>query len=115
MINNLTYRCFSICSCYTNDFNVFITFSIKIIGYFFEKACIVKLKDSQDEKKVGFKISMFPWMPLSEDSNIPVPSDWVVTIVEPKDQLKKMYLEDVVGNGTDSKDSDSSESTTSDQ
>tara|TARA_B100000287_G_scaffold398358_1_gene415670 strand:+ start:340 stop:687 length:348 start_codon:yes stop_codon:yes gene_type:complete len=87
---------------------------VKIIGYFFEKACIVKLKDSQDEKKVGFKISMFPWMPLSEDSNIPVPSDWVVTIVEPKDQLKKMYLEDVVGNGKDSEDSDTSESTTSD-
>ena len=86
----------------------------KIIGYFFDKACIVKLRDSQDEEKTGFKISMFPWMPLSADPKIPVPADWVVTIVEPKDQLKKMYLEDVVGNGTDSKDSDSSESTTSD-
>jgi hypothetical protein len=88
----------------------------KIIGYFFDKACIVKLKEGQDstEKKSAFKISMFPWMPLSADSNVPVPSDWVVTIVEPKDQLKTMYLEDVVGNGKDSEDSDSSKSTTSD-
>jgi hypothetical protein len=34
--------------------------------------------------------------------------------VEPKEKLKQMYLEDVVGNGKDSKDSDVSESTTSD-
>ena len=88
----------------------------KIIGYFFDKACVVKLKEGQDStpKKSAFKISMFPWMPLSADSNVPVPSDWVVTIVEPKDQLKKMYLEDIVGNGTDREDSDASKSTTSD-
>ena len=86
----------------------------KIIGYFFDKACIVKLRDSQDEEKTGFKISMFPWMPLSADSNIPVPSDWVVTIVEPKDQLKKMYLEDVVGNGKDSEDSSTDDKSDSD-
>ena len=88
----------------------------RIVGYFFDKPCIIKLREGEEspDQKSAFKISMFPWMPLSADSNIPVPSDWVVTIVEPKDQLKKMYLEDVVGNGTDSKDSDSSESTTSD-
>jgi len=53
-------------------------------------------------------------MPLSADSHIPVPSDWVVTMVEPKEKLKQMYLEDVLGNGQDSKGSDSDESTTSD-
>ena len=88
----------------------------KVIGYFFDKACVVKLKEGQEptEKKSAFQVSMFPWMPLSADSNVPVPSDWVVTIVEPKDQLKKMYLEDIVGNGTDREDSDASKSTTSD-
>ena len=88
----------------------------KVIGYFFDKACIVKLKEGQqpDEKKSAFQVSMFPWMPLSADSHIPVPSDWVVTMVEPKEKLKQMYLEDVLGNGRDSKGSDSDESTTSD-
>jgi len=88
----------------------------KVIGYFFDKPCIIKLREGEEnpDQKSAYKISMFPWMPLSKDSNIPVPADWVVTMVEPKDQLRTMYLEDVVGNGKDSEDSDSSESTTSD-
>ena len=53
-------------------------------------------------------------MPLSADPKIPVPADWVVTMVEPKEQLRTMYLEDVVGNDKDSEDTDTSESTTSD-
>ena len=81
----------------------------KVIGYFFEKPCIIKLREGEEnpDQKSAYKISMFPWMPLSEDSNIPVPADWVVTIVEPKNQLKKMYLEDVVGNDKDSEDNPS--------
>ena len=39
-----------------------------------------------------------PGVPLSEDTSVPIPVDWVVTIVEPKVTLKKMYVEDVVGN-----------------
>ena len=88
----------------------------KVIGYFLDKPCIIKLREGEEnpDQKSAYKISMFPWMPLSEDSTIPVPADWVVTMVEPKDQLKKMYLEDVVGNDNNSQDSDTSESTTSD-
>jgi len=88
----------------------------KVIGYFFDKPCIIKLREGEEnpDKKSAYKISMFPWMPLSEDSNIPVPADWVVTIVEPKDQLRKMYLEDVVGNGKDSEDSTTDDKSESD-
>ena len=70
----------------------------KIIGYFFDKACIVKLKEGQDstEKKSAFKISMFPWMPLSKDQKIPVTADWVITIVEPVTKLTEMYVEDII-------------------
>ena len=88
----------------------------RIVGYFFDKPCVIKLREGEEspEQKSAYKISMFPWMPLSADPKIPVPADWVVTIVEPKDQLRKMYLEDVVGNVQDNKGSDSNESTTSD-
>jgi len=81
----------------------------RVIGYFFDKPCIIKLREGEEnpDKKSAYKISMFPWMPLSEDSNIPVPADWVVTMVEPKEQLRKMYLEDVVGNVKNSTDSSS--------
>ena len=88
----------------------------RIVGYFFDKPCIIKLREGEEnpDQKSAYKISMFPLMPLSEDSTIPVPADWVVTMVEPTDQLKTMYLEDVVGNDKDSQDIDPSESTTSD-
>ena len=41
----------------------------KVIGYFFDKACVVKLKEGQQptESKSAFQVSMFPWMPLSAD------------------------------------------------
>ena len=88
----------------------------KVIGYFFDKPCIIKLREGEEnpDQKSAYRISMFPWMPLSEDSNIPVPADWVVTMVEPKDQLRKMYLEDVVGNGKDSEDSSTDDNSDSD-
>ena len=38
-------------------------------------------------------------MPLTSDKTIPVPADWVVTITEPKQKLKDMYIEDVVDYG----------------
>ena len=88
----------------------------RVVGYFLEKPCIVKLREGGEspDKKAGYKISMFPWMPLSADSKIPAPADWLVTMVEPKDQLRKMYLEDVVGNGKDSEDSSTDDESDSD-
>ena len=47
-------------------------------------------------KKSGFEVSLFPWIPLTQEKTIPVPTDWVITIVEPTEQLKQMYIEDVV-------------------
>ena len=41
-------------------------------------------------------------MPLSADTRIPVPADWLITMVEPTAKLKQMYIEDVV-NGKNSK------------
>jgi len=80
----------------------------KVIGYFLNKPCIVKIRDSQvlteeteTNQKSAFQVSLFPWMPLSAENNIPVPSDWVVTIVEPKEKLKQMYIEDVLNYGTE--------------
>ena len=32
-----------------------------------------------------------PWIVISKDNNVVVPTDWVVTIVEPLDSIKKMY------------------------
>jgi hypothetical protein len=86
----------------------------RVIGYLLSKPCIIKIRDSQvltEETEVtqksAFQVSLYPWMPLSADKTIPVPSDWVVTIVEPKDKLKDMYVEDVLSYGQETDQSTS--------
>jgi len=81
----------------------------RVVGYFFENPCIVKvlaktLDDGNSETKTPCQLQLTPWMPLTNDSKIPLPSDWVVTIVEPIPQLKKMY-ENGVKNAKDNQDS----------
>ena len=70
----------------------------KVIGYFLSKPCVVKLipKDSKDESKKETAIRMYPWMPLAKEKDIPLPTDWVVTIVTPLEKVEQMYKEDVL-------------------
>ena len=96
----------------------------KVIGYFLTKPCVVKLipKDSEDESKKETAIRMYPWMPLAKEKDIPLPTDWVVTIVTPLEKVEQMYKEDVLNakpfneetlNGkTTNKTNSSSQSTT---
>ena len=84
-----------------------------VIGYFLTKPCIVKMREptllteesTEEQKKSAFQVSLYPWMPLTVDKVIPIPSDWVVTIVEPIARLTQMYIEDVMNYGKDDKDS----------
>ena len=79
----------------------------KVIGYFLRRPCLVKMKnpgilDKEKRKvKAGFEVSLIPWIALSEDEVIPIPSDWLVTMVNPVKQLEKMYTEDVLNYGQD--------------
>ena len=91
----------------------------RVIGYFFEKPCVVKMRNAQGQqsegnaKKAGFEVSLFPWMPLTAETKIPITADWLITMVEPTAKLKEMYLEDVV-NGPDSKGNSSDDKSDSD-
>jgi hypothetical protein len=78
----------------------------KVVGYYLIKPCIVSMgnsnqlsSESDNIKKAGFKVSLFPWMPLSKDDKIPIPADWLVTMTEPVDKLKEMYVRDVIEYG----------------
>jgi hypothetical protein len=77
----------------------------KVIGYIFNRPCVVKLlnsnKSSFDKENKSFEINIFPWCPLSKDTRIPVIVDWVVTLVEPADKLKTMYEDKVLKYGTE--------------
>jgi len=68
----------------------------KVIGYFLKFPCKVGLygekNDVEGNKKTPFQLQLTPWIPLTNDEVIPIPADWVVTIVEPVEKLKEMYL-----------------------
>ena len=76
----------------------------KVIGYFLTKPCVIKLIPKSEEKETS--ISMYPWMPLAKEKAIPLPTDWVVTMVTPIEKVETMYKEDVLnGKTTDQTDS----------
>jgi hypothetical protein len=87
----------------------------KIVGYILNRPCIVKMRNpsvvSEQDRNVksGYEVSLFPWLPLSADENIPTPADWVITIVEPVVKLKEMYIEDVIENGKANNQSNSAD------
>ena len=79
----------------------------KVIGYFLSRPCLVKMKNpgviyqEKNKTKAGFEVSLIPWIALSKEEVIPIPSDWLVTMVTPVEQLEKMYIEDVLSYGQD--------------
>ena len=84
----------------------------KVIGYFLSKPCVIKLLPKQsDGSKRETTISMYPWMPLAEEKEIPLPTDWVVTMVTPIKKVETMYKEDVLNGKTTDQTDSSNEST----
>ena len=76
----------------------------RVIGYYLNRPCVVKMQDTRNlpeltignEQKAGYSVSLFPWMPLSKEDKIPIPADWMITMVEPVTKLAQMYDEDIV-------------------
>jgi len=95
----------------------------RVVGYYLNRPCVVKMRDPNVRKdgsegrvrKAGYEVSLFPWMPLSAEDTIPIPSDWVVTMVEPTIKLKEMYVEDIVNYGKDNQSDSTGEQPNSDQ
>lgn len=91
----------------------------KVIGYFFTKPCVVRLTNednlTDENGNKSFEIGMFPWNPLSKDLKIPVTADWIVTIVEPIEKLKKMYETSVLKYGKNNQNNSVGEQSNSDQ
>ena len=96
----------------------------RVVGYYLTRPCIIKMRtpnllteENEDKgpQKMGYQVQLNPWMPLTVDEKIPVPSDWVVTMVTPTEKLKQMYVEDVVNYGKNNQSIDSDEQSNSDQ
>ena len=93
----------------------------RVVGYFLKQPCVVKmmnpnlLEEDGNNKKSGFEVSLFPWMPLSKEKTIPITAEWVITMVEPITKLKEMYTEDIVNYGKDDQDPSTSEQSDTDK
>ena len=77
----------------------------KPIGYLFTNAHRIItekqfLAESDDDRQI--QITLSPWILLSADKEVLVPRHQVVTIVEPIDSLKEMYLEKINGSESNS-------------
>ena len=84
----------------------------RVIGYYLKNPCTVKIKESNplsDNTEVvgrlGYEVSLYKWIPLSADEQITIPTDWVVTMVNPVSKLENMYIEDIVNNGKNDQNS----------
>ena len=89
-----------------------------VVGYFLDRPCVIRMRDPNlieeqgPKKQSGFQVSLFPWIPLSKDTRIPVPADWLITMVEPAYKLKEMYVKDIVKNGNQSDSTDDNSAST---
>ena len=82
----------------------------ELISYLFKDPYCVKIKKSEVlvenelKPKPKHELAYYKWMSLSKDDDIIVNKDWVVSITNPLDSVKKNYEEKM--NGRRSNDTD---------
>jgi hypothetical protein len=62
----------------------------KVVGYILNNPYVTRLEDGDTPS-----VSFYPYIPLSADKSIPIPCDWVVSIVEPLEEVKTSYMEKI--------------------
>jgi hypothetical protein len=73
----------------------------KLVCYVLEKPCSVTINGSykildEESPKNRVSISLSNWPPLSSDTTIELTPDWIITIVEPKIELKRLYQKQIL-------------------
>ena len=71
----------------------------KPVGYLLKDPHKLVIADEKLDEDVSVQVTLTPWILLTTDKDIIVPGNHVVTIVEPIDSIKEMYLEKI--NGSD--------------
>ena len=85
----------------------------RVIGYIFTRPCTVKLENKNNLSDLkgnrSYEIGLFPWMPLSASQEVRVTTEWVVTLVDPIEKLKTLYMKGVWNDGETSKTASATE------
>ena len=104
------------------DIKEMMTPDNKVMGYLLTKPCVVKLvstapltaeeDDPDNEHSSEVRIRMHPWAPLAKEKQVPLSTEWVVTMFSPVEKVLDMYKKQVLKeNGkTDTTDSSDKQS-----
>tara|TARA_Y100001968_G_C19379113_1_gene729334 strand:- start:460 stop:840 length:381 start_codon:yes stop_codon:yes gene_type:complete len=104
------------------DIKEMMTSDNQVMGYLLTKPCVVKLMsaapltaeedDSNIEGSSEVRIRMHPWAPLAKEKEVPLSTEWVVTMFSPIEKVLDMYKKQVLKeNGkTDTTDSSNQQS-----
>tara|TARA_Y100001970_G_scaffold273967_1_gene372996 strand:+ start:1141 stop:1521 length:381 start_codon:yes stop_codon:yes gene_type:complete len=104
------------------DIKEMMTSDNQVMGYLLTKPCVVKLMsaapltaeedDSNIEGSSEVRIRMHPWAPLAKEKEVPLSTEWVVTMFSPIEKVLDMYKKQVLKeNGkTDTTDSSDQQS-----
>ena len=97
------------------DIKEIISEDEKVISFLFCNPYTVKLltpqvlvEDTEKTSERKYSVSFNSWMPLSSETDIAVNTDWVVSIVEPIEMVKKSYEEKMNGRRNDATDGSAS-------
>ena len=75
----------------------------RVIGYIFSRPCTVRLENKDNlsdlEGNKSYEIGLSPWIPLSASQDIRVTTEWVITLVDPVEKLKTLYMKGVWNDG----------------
>jgi hypothetical protein len=55
------------------------------------------LSEEQSFEDINVEVTFSPWILLTSDEDVVVPTDWVVTVVEPLESVVKMYQDKING------------------
>ena len=80
----------------------------EVIGYYFDDPLVIRISESEESTILNeensftqysskIDVTFYPWIPLAKDTRIPCSADWVVTMTEPVENLKKLYQEKLDG------------------
>ena len=58
-----------------------------------EKQFITEEEKELDEGDYGINVSLLPWIILSKDKKMIIPTDSVLTVVEPLESVTQLYLD----------------------
>ena len=80
--------------CDVSNMGVEVEGKEKVIGYYMTKPCTFEGEPSGEPNTYNLKLKA--WAPLAKDTIIPVTAEWVITILNPIDDLAKLYHDQVL-------------------